>query len=168
MVRTDVQQGSSRVFEASSGPQDGRGARAAEMSDGVAIPVVDVTAAVLRRGEAVLLARRQPGKSQGGLWEFPGGKIEPGETPEACLARELAEEFGIEVEVGEYLLTSRYSYSHITVDLHAYAVRYVGGELRLVDHDAVAWVQPRDLGRYAVPPADEPIVAWLRRSASGA
>jgi 8-oxo-dGTP diphosphatase len=125
---------------------------------------VAVTAAVMRCGGTVLLARRAGGKAQAHLWEFPGGKIEPGETPEACLARELAEEFGIAVEVGEHLLTTRHAYPHVTIELHAYAVRYCGGTFHLTDHDAVVWAPLAELERYPVPAADAPIVAWLQET----
>lgn len=131
------------------------------MADTSDRPPLAVTAAVIRRGGAVLLARRRPGKAHAGLWEFPGGKIEPGETPEACLARELAEELGIAVAVDGHILTSRHAGPHGALELHAYAVRYLGGQIRLADHDAVAWVPLAELPRYPVPPADEPIVAWL-------
>ncbi|HWQ11389.1 MAG TPA: (deoxy)nucleoside triphosphate pyrophosphohydrolase [Roseiflexaceae bacterium] len=130
-------------------------------------PVVAVTAAVIRRGGAVLLARRAGGRAQAHLWEFPGGKIEPGETPEDCLARELAEELGIAVEVGAHLLTTRHAYPHVTIELHAYAVRYQGDAFQLTDHDAVAWVPLDELERYPMPEADVPIVVWLQSTQSG-
>ena len=127
------------------------------------LPSIVVAAAVIRRDGAVLLARRRSGKSHAHLWEFPGGKIEPGETPEACLARELHEEFRIQVAVEGYLLTVRHAYPEGVIEMHAYAVRHLGGQFQLIDHDAVAWVPLAELDGYAVPAADLPIVAWLQR-----
>jgi 8-oxo-dGTP diphosphatase len=118
--------------------------------------LIRVAAAVIVRADgAVLLARRRQGKSHAGLWEFPGGKLEPGETPEACLARELREEFGVEAEVGEHVASGRAG----TIELLGYWARIVAGEPRLSDHDAIAWVVPRLLTSYAMPPADLPIAA---------
>lgn len=118
--------------------------------------LIRVAAAVIVRADgALLLARRAQGKAHSGLWEFPGGKLEPGESPEACLARELYEEFGVEAEVGAYLATGRAG----PIELLGYWARIVAGEPRLTDHDALAWVAPADLGRYPMPPADLPIAA---------
>jgi 8-oxo-dGTP diphosphatase len=126
---------------------------------------VRVTAAILRRPDgAVLVARRAPGRRLAGQWEFPGGKIEPGETPEACLARELDEELGITVTVGQHVATSHHDDGELAVELMAYECRLVSGELELVDHDAVAWVAPARLRDYALAVADVPIAEALSRS----
>lgn len=120
---------------------------------------VVVAAAVITRADgAVLIARRRPEKHHGGLWEFPGGKLEPGETPAACLVRELSEELGLAVEVGAYLATG---YDD-GIELQGYRASIIAGEPRLSDHDAVAWVAPTDLADYAMPPADLPIAAALK------
>lgn len=134
------------------------------MSDGAAVRVVGVTAAVLRRGETVLLARRRQGKSQGGLWEFPGGKIEPGERPEQALIRELREELGIEVSaacLAPFVFTSHaYDSFHLLMPL--YLLRRWSGTVQRREHAALKWVKPSQLSDYPMPPADEPLVAWLR------
>ncbi|TNF23958.1 MAG: (deoxy)nucleoside triphosphate pyrophosphohydrolase [Deltaproteobacteria bacterium] len=121
-----------------------------------------MTAAILRgTGGAVLIARRAPGRRLAGQWEFPGGKIEPGETPEACLARELDEELGVTVEVGAHVATSHHDDGQLAVELLAYECRLVAGELFPVDHDAVAWVRPERLLDYPLAVADIPIAEAL-------
>jgi 8-oxo-dGTP diphosphatase len=108
-----------------------------------------------------LLARRRPGKSLGGLWELPGGKIEPGEAPEATLAREIREELGLEVEVGAFVGRVEHAYDFAVVALEAWRARIVGGAWEAVDHDAFAWVDRERAGAFALAPADIPLVALL-------
>ncbi len=125
---------------------------------------VHVVAAVLRdRAGRVLLARRPPGGPHGGLWEFPGGKVEPGETPREALAREILEELGVEVVVGGRVAAVDHDYPHLAIRLDAYACRLARGEPRGVDGQAVAWVRPRDLPALALPAADRPIAIRLAR-----
>lgn len=125
-------------------------------------PTIRVAAAVLTRADgAVMIARRRPGKAHGGLWEFPGGKLDPGETPEACLARELREEFAIEIVVGPHVATGRDG----AIELLGFRARLVAGEPRLTDHDALVWVAPADLAGFPMPPADLPIAEAVRRVA---
>jgi len=120
-----------------------------------------VTAAVLRQGEAILLARRKPGQKQAGYWEFPGGKVEEGETLQACLEREIGEELGIAIRAGEVLATSDYCYEHGAIHLVALAAEMVSGNLLLTVHDQLAWVDAADLLRYQLAPADIPIARAL-------
>ncbi len=112
----------------------------------------------------VLIARRPAGKSLAGLWEFPGGKLEPGETPEACLIRELEEELGIKVAhacLAPFVFASHsYGETHLLMPL--YLCRRWEGFVTALEHDALAWVRPERLGDYPMPPADAPLVAWLR------
>ena len=125
-------------------------------------PVVDVIAAVITdAGGRVLLARRTEGRDLAGLWEFPGGKREPGESPEAALARELAEELGIDVDVGEPLITVPQAYPHKRLRLDVRHVRSWRGTPRGHEGQALAWVPPDKLPGYAMPPADRPVVAAL-------
>jgi len=110
---------------------------------------------------AVLLARRRPEKRQGGLWELPGGKIEAGESPAACLVRELEEELGLRVEVGGHVATSVHDYGTGPIALEAWACRLVGGVPNPVAHDALAWVRPEAMERFQLAAADVPIAKVL-------
>lgn len=122
-----------------------------------------VTAAILRddRGR-ILIARRAPGQSNAGMWEFPGGKLEPAETPEAGLARELHEEFGVETAVGAFYAESIYRYAHGCIRLIAYDARITRGEPRPVVHDQLAWVSAAQMHDYTFSPADIPFVDKLQ------
>ena len=119
--------------------------------------MIVVVAGVIRRGEVVLVARRAPGKHLAGMWEFPGGKAEPGESASESLARELREEFGVDVRVGGFLGSRVHEYPEKTVDLLAYEAGFDGEvhDLVLDSHDEVRWVSVRELGEIELAPADE-------------
>lgn len=121
-----------------------------------------VVAGVIRdpRGR-VLLARRTRGRDLAGLWEFPGGKVEPGESPEQALVRELREELGIEARLGEALIDVPQQYPHKRLRLDVRLVDAWSGRVRGLDGQALAWVPPEKLVRYPMPPADKPVVAAL-------
>lgn len=123
-----------------------------------------VGAAVVERGR-VLLTRRGPAMSMPGKWEFPGGKVEPDEAPEAALAREVAEELGLAIEVGAPLGrgTALVGGRRIVLEVH-FARRADGGDPRLTEHDAVGWLGPEELASLDWPEADLPILAPLRRA----
>lgn len=125
-----------------------------------------VTAAILQKDGKVLIARRRRGDRLEGKWEFPGGKLEPGESPESCLARELREEFGIEAAVADFFAASVYEYAHGTIDLRAYRVRHLSGSLQVHSHEEIAWVEPAKLLSYDLSPADIPIAKKLAASQS--
>ena len=121
---------------------------------------ITVTAAVITDGrDRVLLGKRPPTASFPGLWEFPGGKVEDGEGPEACLARELREELGVESRIGE-LLTSVYSDPRI--ELLVYRTQVISGPARPRYHEELRWVRLLDLESYEVPPADKPVTKLLQ------
>ncbi|HON24241.1 MAG TPA: (deoxy)nucleoside triphosphate pyrophosphohydrolase, partial [Syntrophales bacterium] len=122
-----------------------------------------VTAAVLERDGRILIARRKRGDRMADKWEFPGGKLEEGETPEACLRREMQEEFGIEVAVGPFVGRSLHAYPHGEIDLVAYRVNHLCGVFQLRDHEEIRWVCPADLGFYDFSAADIPIARMLAR-----
>ena len=122
-----------------------------------------VTAAVIEKNGKILIARRKPGDSQAGKWEFPGGKLETGETPEACLRRELREELGIETEVGAFFCSSRFTYPHMDVELLVYRTSYISGDIVLRDHDRVEWTDPEALREAEFSEADKPVVRKLKQ-----
>jgi 8-oxo-dGTP diphosphatase len=124
--------------------------------------IIRVTAAILARDNRVLIARRRPGSHQANRWEFPGGKIEPGEGPPECLRRELREEFDIEVTVGEYLGSHRHRYDFGVIELMAYRVQWQGRHMILRDHVAVRWAAADELSDYDFAPADAPFVERIR------
>jgi 8-oxo-dGTP diphosphatase len=126
------------------------------------MPIKLVAAAIIISNGRVLLARRKQGDSHQGFWEFPGGAVEPGETIEACLARELKEELGVDARVGEEIARNEHRSARGGMDLVALRAHVESDEFRLSAHDAVEWVAPRDLERYKLAPADIPIAAALR------
>lgn len=125
--------------------------------------MINVTAAIIIDSGKVFIARRKTTARMPGVWEFPGGKIEAGETPEQCLRRELREEFDIEVEVGDHLGTSVHHYEFGTIALMAYRTRVTGGEFKLNDHEEVAWATAEDLEGVVFAPADLPFVEMIRK-----
>jgi 8-oxo-dGTP diphosphatase len=128
-------------------------------------PVVLVAAvALVDEDGRVLVACRPAGKAMAGLWEFPGGKVDPGETPEAALIRELAEELDIDVEAS--CLAPFTFASHAYLDFHLlmplYVCRRWRGIVTAREGQRLAWVRPQELAEYPMPPADKPLVAMLR------
>ncbi|HOB09897.1 MAG TPA: 8-oxo-dGTP diphosphatase MutT [Limnochordia bacterium] len=118
---------------------------------------IRVAAGIIKDRDQVLITRRAPHEHHAGGWEFPGGKIEAGETPEACLARELKEELDIDVAVGGLCTNVTHNYGDVTVELIAYYCTIVAGELHMSVHDMCKWVNINDLLKYDLLPADVPI-----------
>src|SRR5205807_1353665 len=135
----------------------------ATAADGRPLALV-VAAALVDADGRVLLARRPPGKSMAGLWEFPGGKVNAGEGPEAALIRELAEEIGIDVTASclAPLTFASYSYPEFHLLMPLYVCRKWSGIPGAREGQQLAWVRPVRLGDYPMPPADKPLVAMLR------
>lgn len=121
------------------------------------IPHITVTAAVLRDGEHVLIGRRPEGVLLGGLWEFPGGRLEPEETLESCLRREIGEEIGVEIEVGARLGVFDHAYTHFRVTVHAFECKLIRGEPQAIDHSEIRWVSPEQLREYPMGKIDRAI-----------
>lgn len=128
-------------------------------------PRLLVAAAVVERDGRVMLCQRRPGVHNALKWEFPGGKLEPGESPEEALRRELREELDILVEVGRIRDAVYHRYEDRDVLVLFYDCRIAAGEPRMVDCNAVAWATPESLARYDTAGADR---AFIRRCADGA
>ena len=137
-----------------------------------AVPHYDVTAGVIWRGEPcalqVLIAQRPHRGMLGGLWEFPGGKMELGDADlAACLRREIAEELGIEIEVGAQFATVRHAYTHFRITLHAFHARHTGGAPQALGCDDWRWVAVEELGAFPFPVTDRKIIAALAGECGG-
>jgi 8-oxo-dGTP diphosphatase len=128
-----------------------------------------VVAAIIVENGKILIGKRKEGYPMAHKWEFPGGKIEPGETPEDCLKRELLEELGITAEIGPFFGSGRSGHdSPYGIELLVYRAFYKGdAPVALDEHEEIRWVSPRDLGAYDFPEADRPIVQKLMRSSEG-
>ena len=125
--------------------------------------IVRVTAAILENNGRIIIARRGPGDHLAGKWELPGGKVEAGERPEQCLARELREEFNLTVSVGECVGTSIHRYGHVTIELLVYRVTWQSGEPVALVHAEFRWATPEELRNFAFAPADLPFVRKLEK-----
>ena len=141
------------------------GALVTEVENAGAVPTVLVVAVALIDPDGrILIAQRPEGKQLAGLWDFPGGKVEAGERPEQALIRELHEELGIDVKeacLAPFVFTSHaYEKFHLLMPL--YLCRRWSGTVVAKEHTALAWVKPDKLRDYPMPPADEPLIAWLR------
>lgn len=126
--------------------------------------LIVVAAALIDAHGRVLLAQRPEGKNLAGLWEFPGGKLEPGESPEAALARELHEELAIEVEPQDFwpISFASHGYDAFHLLMPLYGLRQWQGHPRAVEAAALAWAKPSEMGGFAMPPADVPLVTALQ------
>jgi 8-oxo-dGTP diphosphatase len=123
--------------------------------------LVRVTAAIIVKDGAVLITQRGLQDRMAGLWEFPGGKLEAGETPEQCLKRELLEELAMDATIGSFLGASIYHYNHISIELMAYRAYWNGVPFKLLTHNAWQWVPPSRLNHFCFTPADLPFVMRL-------
>ncbi|QQS40267.1 MAG: (deoxy)nucleoside triphosphate pyrophosphohydrolase [Acidobacteriota bacterium] len=122
-----------------------------------------VVAAIVIKSDKVLIARRGPNEKLAGSWEFPGGKVESGETPQQSLERELREEFGVTAVAGRIIVESEYVYDHGAFRLLALETELNDEGLSLTVHDRVEWVDMNELGGYKLLPADIPIAEHLRK-----
>lgn len=116
--------------------------------------MIKVVCGLIYRGEKIFICRRNPEKSLGGFWEFPGGKVEPGEAERECLIRELHEELGMQVSVGRHFKTVIHYYDKFTIELISYVCQFQTATFTLVDHDAYEWVDILSLQKKKLAPAD--------------
>ncbi len=122
----------------------------------------EVTAAIIISDNKVLIAERAPGQNLAGKWEFPGGKIEPGETPQECLKREIREELEVDIDVMDLFGESIYAYQSGTIKLMAFWCQWISGDFKLSVHSRTEWVTRQQLELYDFAPADIPLVERLK------
>ena len=127
---------------------------------------IEVSAGLIFRSGQLLLTQRHPGDHLGGLWEFPGGKREPGETFEQCLTRELREELGVEVSVGALFESVTHAYGDKTVHLKFFLCQLSTGEPQPLDCAALKWVRREELAAHAFPAADAQLLSRLAADSS--
>ncbi len=119
---------------------------------------IDVACAIIERGGLVLAAQRSEVMSLPLKWEFPGGKLEPGESAAACLAREIDEELGVGIAIRAALPPSAWRYPTFAITLHPFVCTLNGGEIRLTEHKAIRWIAPRQLRTLDWAEADAPVL----------
>ena len=120
--------------------------------------MVDVVCGIIFNKGKIFIARRIKGESTKGKWEFPGGKVEPNETFQKALERELLEEFCMYVKVNKLIGENTHSYPELNVRLIAFSCDFISGEFHLIDHDQYKWVYPNDLKNYNLAEADIPLL----------
>ena len=121
-------------------------------------------AGIAWQGGRLFLARRKPGGVNSRLWEFPGGKVDAGESPAESLAREFFEELGVEVTVGELLATGSFRHRNIDFRLEAYRITLASTDLHLNEHEEVGWFTPAEAEALPLVPSDRSILPQLRRA----
>ncbi|PCC43890.1 (deoxy)nucleoside triphosphate pyrophosphohydrolase [Brevibacterium aurantiacum] len=122
---------------------------------------INVVGAVVTNDGKILSARRSESMSLPGMWEFPGGKIEPGETPRAALVREMQEELLCTVEIGDEVASTRYEYDFGVVTLTTFYATLIDGKPQLTEHSEIRWIDAADLNSVEWAPADVPAVETI-------
>jgi 8-oxo-dGTP diphosphatase len=125
--------------------------------------IIDVSAALIFDGDNLLIAQRRADSHLGGLWEFPGGKREPNETDEACLVREIREELGVEIAVGELFEEVTHHYPGKSVHLKFFICKIIEGQPQPLDCAAIRWVTQESIGNYEFPAADQQLLDKLKQ-----
>ena len=127
--------------------------------------VIDVVAAVIKNSEGkVLIGKRNFKKALGGFWEFPGGKIEPGETREEAIVREIKEELCIDIKADKYLSEKEFVYPSRTINLIAISCTHLSGNIKATEHEDLKWVSKEELNNFEFAPADYFIVDKLKEN----
>lgn len=125
--------------------------------------MINVTAAILIKDGLILIAKRKASDALSNKWEFPGGKIEKGESSEDCLIRELKEEFNINTDIEKYFCESIYQYQDFKIKLIVYKVKWISGKIKLTSHDSYKWIRINDIDDYDFAEADKPLVKKLKK-----
>lgn len=111
----------------------------------------------------ILITRRKKSLKNGGMWEFPGGKLHANESPEDCLKRELEEELSIQIVIGPLFMLVNHQYPELNILLISYLCKFAGGQIQLVDHDLIKWENLENLHKYNFSGADEKIITKLQK-----
>ena len=119
---------------------------------------IQVTGALIKKNDKYLIGRRGPNEKSPGLWEFPGGKIEKGETPIECIKRELKEELNINAEIGDLVTKYNYDYPNVSYLLYFFKVKSYIGEFKIIVHDKLEWVSLHDFHKYDFLQGDTPLI----------
>ena len=120
-----------------------------------------VIAGLIQKNDTILIAQRAKNDFLYGKWEFPGGKMEQGETEQECLKRELHEEFGINAEIGDYFYTVPFEHKNQPMEMLVFFVPFFSGEIILSEHSQIKWVKKEDLIQYDFPEPDKPVIQKL-------
>ncbi|MDO5556907.1 MAG: (deoxy)nucleoside triphosphate pyrophosphohydrolase [Clostridia bacterium] len=123
--------------------------------------MIEVVAGIIYKGEKFLITQRNLKKLQGGLWEFPGGKVEKGETYQEALKREIKEELNAEIEVEEYFDTNIFEYPDRKIKLIVYKAKLMSDDIELLEHEDAKWISEEELGNYEFAGADRCFVEKL-------
>ena len=126
--------------------------------------MIEVAAAIIQKNGRFLICQRAKGKRCEFLWEFPGGKKEPGETIEQCIVRECQEELGVTLKPDRELTDIFYTYPDFTVHLHFFVAQIVSGQLQRKEHNAFAWITPNEINKYKFCPADEEMLKQFSKA----
>ena len=129
--------------------------------------IITVVAGLIREGDRILICQRPAGKARGLLWEFPGGKVEAGESKEAALVRECREELGVTLEVGKVYAELTHEYPDVTVRLTLFEASIGEGVPRRIEHADIKWVYPAEITAYPFCPADKEICGKISKSVVG-
>ncbi|WP_319202172.1 (deoxy)nucleoside triphosphate pyrophosphohydrolase [uncultured Ilyobacter sp.] len=125
--------------------------------------MIEVTAGIIFKNDKILIAKRPYDKKFGGKWELPGGKLEVGESIEDCMKRELKEELNISIKGHEYYISSDHEYDTFKVRIHSFLIRDYIGEISLIEHEDIHWINPEDYQNYDILAADLPFIKKIIR-----